>query len=63
MDVVEDVFENIDRSVPREKLAQLATQTDREREKEVKSLSAFYQEYSDHNEENARNQIKVSAPE
>jgi nucleoside-diphosphate-sugar epimerase len=47
MDVVEDVFENIDKRLPKEKLALLSKQRDAEREKEIKSLSAFYQEYPD----------------
>ncbi len=47
MDVVEDVYESIDKKLPKEKLALLTKQRDAEREKEIKSLSAFYQEYPD----------------
>jgi len=57
MDVVEDVFENIDKKLPKEKLALLTKQRDEEREKEIKSLSAFYQEYPE------QDQIKASTPE
>ena len=45
MDEVEDVFENMDKRISKEKLALLTKQRDAEREKEIKSLSAFYQEY------------------
>ena len=57
MDEVEDVFENMDKRISKEKLALLTKQRDAEREKEIKSLSAFYQEYPE------KDQINVSTPE
>jgi len=57
MDVLEDVFENMDRKLPKEKLVLPGKQRDEEREQEIKSLSAFYQEYS------GEDQIKASTPE
>lgn len=57
IDVVEDVFENMDRKLPKEKLTLLTKYRDDEREQEIKSLSAFYQEYS------GGDQIKASTPE
>ena len=57
IDVLEDVFENMDRKMPKEKLELLTTHRDDERAEEIKSLSAFYQEYSN------KDQIKASTPE
>lgn len=56
MDVVEDVFENMDRKLPKEKLKLVSQKRDYERTEEIKSLSAFYQEYSE-------DQSKISTPE
>lgn len=50
MDEVEDVYENIDKRISKEKLALLTKKRDVEREQEIKELSAFYQEYKDENE-------------
>jgi len=47
MDEVEDVFENMDKRISKEKLALLTKQRDAEREEEIKQLSAFYQEYKE----------------
>lgn len=57
MDVLEDVFETMDRKLPREKLILSGKERNKEREEEIKSLSAFYQEYSN------KDQTKASTPE
>jgi len=47
VDEVEDVFDNIDKKLPAGKIKTLTPQQDIETEKQVKQLSAFYQEYSE----------------
>jgi hypothetical protein len=45
VDEVEDVYENMDKRISKEKLAMLTKKRDVEREQEIKELSTFYQEY------------------